>query len=200
MITGKDILAHAKVLSDPRFRGRQASSSGARRAAAYIADHFRSAALRPGGSAGSYYQTFKIRVGYQISSRMDVRIGRGSVGDLKPGVDYRAVHLPGGKADVQAPCVLAGYGISSPGLKFDEYRGIDAKGAAVIAFSGAPWSATTARWIRRSIGDQRYDTVAYTGRRACWSSRIPPAGGSNWASWTSLRCPIWTPPCRGPFP
>lgn len=166
MVTGKEILAHAKVLSDPRFRGREASSSGARKAATHIADHFRNASLRPGGSAGSYYQAFKIRVGYQITSRMDVRIGSGSVGDFRLGVDYRSIHLPGGKAEVQARCALAGYGISSPGLKFDEYQGIDAKKAAVIVFSGTPWSATAARWIRRGIGDQRYDTVAYKARNA----------------------------------
>jgi hypothetical protein len=36
------------------------------------------------------------------------------------------VHLPGGKAEVNAACVLAGYGITAPGLKFDEYAALDA--------------------------------------------------------------------------
>lgn len=166
MITGKEIIAHARVLCDPRFRGREASTPGARKAAAYVVEELRKAAMRPGGSAGSYYQPFKIRVGYQVAAELTLRLGDASVGDLKRGVDYALVHLPGGKADVDAACVLAGYGITAAGLKFDEYAGLDAKGKAVVVFSGAPWSPATGRWLTRSLGDRKLETLGYKAANA----------------------------------
>jgi len=125
-ITGKEIIAHARVLSDAKFRGREASNPGARKAAAYIAGQFRTAGLRPGGSAGGYDQVFKIRVGYEVAAELTLRLGESSLGELKRGADYALVHLPGGKAEVNAACVLAGYGITAPGSRFDEYAALDA--------------------------------------------------------------------------
>jgi len=58
---------------------------------------------------------------------------------------------------VDAECVLAGYGISAPRLKFDEFEGIDVKGRAVFVFSGVPWP----RGINRSTS--RPVTTALAG-------------------------------------
>ncbi|MGB2821347.1 MAG: M20/M25/M40 family metallo-hydrolase [Phycisphaerae bacterium] len=166
LISGKDIVEYARILSDPKLRGREASTPGAREAAACVINEFRKAGLRPGGSAGAYDQVFKIRLGYQVSAELTAYLGGASLGDFRRGTDYALVHLPGGKAEVDASCVLAGYGITAPGLKFDEYAGLDAKGKAVVVFTGVPWQAGTGRWLARSLGDQKYDTIAYKARNA----------------------------------
>jgi len=42
--------------------------------------------------------------------------------------------------DVSAPVVLAGFGVSAPELKYDDYRDVDARGKIVLLISGAPKS------------------------------------------------------------
>ena len=160
-ITGRDVIAHAKILSDAKFRGRSASSPPARRAAQYIADELRALGLRPGGNAGSFYQVFKIHAGYRIRSHLEVRVAHDVAGNFRPGVDYRPIFLPNGKAAVSASVALVGYGITSDRLKFDEYGHVDVKGKAVIVFTGTPWSFEAARWLRRGVSDPRYDSLAY---------------------------------------
>lgn len=166
MISGRGIVADARILSDPKLRGREASTPGARRAAELIAGELRKAGLRPGGTAGSYYQVFKIRSGYDVASELSVQVAGASIGQLKRGTDYSLVHLPGGKAEFGGACVLAGYGITAPELKFDEYTGLDVRGKAVIVFSGTPWSGSAARWLARGTGHRRYGKLAYKARNA----------------------------------
>lgn len=165
-IRAADIIAHAKVLADPRFRGRQASMPGARKAAVYITDEFRKIGLRPGGRAGSYHQVFKIRTGYRLQSDLEFRVGGSSLGPQLARSDYAVLRLPGGRTDLNVSCALAGYGITCPSLKFDEYAGLDVKGKAVVVFSGVPWSPETARWLTRTTGNATFDTLDYKARNA----------------------------------
>ncbi|MFH1732783.1 MAG: M28 family peptidase [Planctomycetota bacterium] len=165
-ITGKDIVAHAKVLCDPKFRGREASAPESRQAAGYIAGQFRKLGLRPGGGAGSYLQSFKIRLGYRVAAEMEAKIGKLVLDAPKLGRDYMPVHLPGGKAEFSGQCALVGYGITSTELKFDEYADLDAKGKVVIAFSGVPWGPQTAAWIRRAGDTRALDSIEYKARNA----------------------------------
>ena len=165
-IQGKEIIAHARTLCRPTLQGRQAATPGARKASAYLAGEFRRMGLRPGGTAGSHVQTFKIRLGYRVTGEMTVSLGDATILSAQYGADYRPVHLPGGRAEVDAPCILAGYGITAEKLKFDEYAGSDVKGKAVIVFTGAPWPANAAPWIRRILGDQKLDSLQYKARNA----------------------------------
>ena len=165
-IAGKDIIEHAKILSDPRFRGREASSTGAHKAARHIAEEFARLRLRAGGAAGSYYQVFKIRTGYQIAGELTVRIGKTPIGDFNRGHDYMPVHLPGGRAELDAECVFAGYGISAPKLKFDEYADMDVKGKAVFVFSGVPWPANAEPWLGLKSAAAEFGTIEYKARNA----------------------------------
>jgi hypothetical protein len=165
-IRGADIVTHARVLSDPKYRGREAGTPAVRKAAEYIAAHFRKAGLLPGGEAGSFFQPFKIRLGYQIASRMEVSIGPNVMGEFQRNEDYIPIHLPGGRADLAGECVLAGYGISAPELKFDEYAGVDGRGKLVVVFSGVPWPPRAAAWIGRATAGQKFESIGYKARNA----------------------------------
>jgi len=165
-IRGPNIIAHAKVLCDPKYRGREASTPGARNAAGYIAEEFRKIGLRPGGRAGSYYQVFKIRTGYRIESTLDFSVAGTSLGEQSLRSDYAVLRLPGGKVSLSAPCVLAGYGISCAELRFDEYAALAVKGKAAVVFSGVPWSASTGRWLGRTVRDPGFGTLAYKAKNA----------------------------------
>ena len=166
IIRSADIIGHAKILCNPKYRGRRASTPGARKIAVYIADEFHRMGLRPGSRAGSYYQVFKIRTGYRIQSDLDIRVGGSSLGKQLLRADYAVLRLPKGKTDLNLPCAIAGYGISCATLKFDEYAGLDVKGKAVVVFSGVPWSTSTGRWLQRTLGDPGFKTLAYKAKNA----------------------------------
>ena len=166
LIQGKGIVAHARELCDPDYHGRAAGSKGARSAADYIISQFREIGLRAGGSAGSYIQSFKIRRGYRMAGRMEVTMAGEPLGEFKLGQDYMPIHLPNGQAEIAAECVLAGYGISSEALNFDEYADIDAKGKVAIVFSGTPWSPKTWAWIQRTVDTKAFEKLGYKARNA----------------------------------
>jgi len=165
-ITGDRIIIDAKVLCDPKYRGRQAGAPGIRMASLYVVERFRKCGLRPGGSAGQYYQKFKIRRGYQMSGELKLRLGHLGEENARPNIDYMAVHLPKGEAEVDAQCAFAGYGVTSPALDFDEYASVDVRDKAVLVFAGLPWSRDTDAWLRRGPDKRRLGDVAYKARNA----------------------------------
>jgi len=207
IIRSADIIGHAKILGDPKYRGRRASTPGARKAAVYIANAFGKTGLRPGGGAGGYYQVFKIRTGYRIQSDLDIRVGGSSLGEQLLRADYGVLRLPGGKTDLNLPCAMAGYGVSCASLKFDEYAGLDVKGKAVVVFSGVPWSASTGRWLQRTLGKPGFETLAYKARNAadhgagCLIIVDNPAGWRKQVGLTEEMGPVDTDTsAEGPIP
>lgn len=163
-IRASDAMKHVKVLTDPALGGRPAGEAGARKASDYIAGQFRDIGLVPGGQAGSYFQSFKIRIGYQIKGELTIE--RNGEKELMPHQDnFMPIHLPTNSADIKASCVMAGYGISSKTLDFDEYRKLDVKGKAVIVFAGVPWSADADGWVRQAE-DRELGAIAYKAKNA----------------------------------
>ena len=160
------VLRHARVLASPKFRGREAGGKSIRLAARYIADQFRRLGLKPGGAGGSYDQRFKIRAGLRMEGELRAFIGKVPMADLKLGVDYMPLNAPGRPVELEAPCLLAGYGITSPALKFDEYAGLDAKGKAVLVFAGAPWGSRAAAWLRRGPEPRPVESIDYKAENA----------------------------------
>jgi hypothetical protein len=59
--------------------------------------------------------------------------------------------------DLTAPAVFAGYGITAPGLGYDDYRGLDAKGKVAIVFEHEPQENDPASRFG-GTGNTRYAT------------------------------------------
>ncbi len=60
--------------------------------------------------------------------------------------------------DVTAPVVFAGFGITAPELKYDDYAGLDARGKIVILFDHEPQEANAAS-VFNGTGNTRYATT-----------------------------------------
>lgn len=147
-------LDHIKVLSSDELQGRGNGTPGLDKAADYIGSTFRAIGLQPGGEAGSYFQTFEIVTGLQVGSPNSlVLTGPGGSRALELGRDYFPLSvnssLPQGAAAGKSaepqpgqagalPIVFAGYGISAPGLDYDDYSGVDVGGKAVLIFTHEP--------------------------------------------------------------
>ena len=206
-IRAQTVVDHAKILSSAEYYGRDAGSKSIREAAQYIAARFRKAGLLPGAPAGSFYQTFKIRPGFVMNSRLQAWIGQESLGEFERGRDYMPLSIPGKKCEVRAECVLAGYGITVRGLDFDEYKDADVRGRCALVFSGTPWNRKTAAWIRRSAEAGKYETLQYKARNAAEHGAVCLLVVDNPAGWRKqvaaaerLRIPDMASPIQSAIP
>lgn len=140
-IDPKAFLAHVKFLASGDLEGRGNGSPGLETAADYIAARFREAGLEPAGDAGTFFQRFEMATGMSVEPGNSVTLhsGRGAVG-FDIGRDYQIVSTSGVPTSPPAtlPVVFAGYGISAPSLRYDDYSGIDAADKAVLIFTHEP--------------------------------------------------------------
>src|SRR5918993_6115897 len=120
----KIYLEHVKFLASEDLEGRGNGSRGLETAADYIAARFREAGLEPGGDAGTFFQRFEMTTGMSIEpgNTVTLQSGRSSI-EFDIGRDYEIVSTSGNQttSTETLPVVFAGYGISAPALKYDDY-------------------------------------------------------------------------------
>ena len=140
-IDPKAYLEHVKFLASEDLEGRGNGSRGLESAAEYIAAKFREAGLEPAGDAGTFFQRFEMTTGMSVEPGNSVTLqsGRSAV-RFDVGRDYEIVSTSGNQTSAAEtlPVVFAGYGISAPALRYDDYTGIDAAGKAVLVFTHEP--------------------------------------------------------------
>jgi hypothetical protein len=140
-IDPKAYLEHIKVLASGELEGRGNGGPGLESAAAYIEKHFRAAGLEPAGDNGTFFQRFEMTTGLSVEPGNFVTMNAGkSSTTFEIGRDYQLVstsrdQTPSGET---LPLVFAGYGISAPALRYDDYAAIDANGKAVLIFTHEP--------------------------------------------------------------
>ena len=130
--------AHVVHLSDDAMQGRQTGSPEHRKAAEYVADHFKKAGLVP-GAGGSYLQPVDFltrQIVEEKSSLVIVRNGAEEPVTLgeEAMLNMRVDHAP----TVDAPMVFAGHGLVIPEIKHDDLAGLDLKGKVAVVITGLP--------------------------------------------------------------
>jgi hypothetical protein len=138
-IRESDLRAHVQYLASDELEGRHAGTEGNRKAAAYIADHFRRYGLEPLGDNGSYFQKFTFVSAVRMGPGNALTTKRFATPDifLAPDRDFRPLGFStDGK--VTGPVVFAGYGITATEKSYDDYAGIDVTGAVVLVLRHGP--------------------------------------------------------------
>lgn len=162
-IDPKAYIEHVKFLASDDLEGRGNGSRGLENAAEYIAARFREAGLEPAGDAGTYFQRFEMTTGMSLEpgNSVTLRSGRTDVG-FDVGRDYEIVSTSGAAHSVEetVPVVFAGYGISAPALRYDDYASIDAANKAVLIFTHEPQETDA-----RSVFEGQTNTVHATMMR-----------------------------------
>jgi hypothetical protein len=131
-----DLKADLYFLASDALQGRMSLQPGDEAATQWVAAEFAKAGLEPAAGHSSYLQAVPL-----IEYRGD---RDASFVALKRGDKITQWHAPevvGGFRDdleITAPLVFAGYGITAPGLHYDDYRGIDVKGKFVAVFEHEP--------------------------------------------------------------
>jgi Zn-dependent M28 family amino/carboxypeptidase len=141
MIDAERIRAHVKFLADDLLEGRGPGVRGGELAAKYVATQFALDGLQPGGDNGTYFQQVDF-VGMTVkrdATTMELA-PKGVAGmALRFGTDY-VVNNPRhtAEADIDAPIVFVGYGVTAPEFGWDDYAGVDVRGKVVLIIVGDP--------------------------------------------------------------
>jgi hypothetical protein len=141
----KRLLETATFLASPELGGRAAGSPGLERAAQYVAEQFRHIGLKMDVCEGEPFQTFTLPGAPEVDPQTQLRwVAPPGPNGQKPetvalrlGQDFTVLGTAG-IAQLDASLVFAGYGITAPSLKYDDYAGIDVTGKVVVVLRGAP--------------------------------------------------------------
>src|SRR6202047_2922572 len=141
-IDAEKIRAHVKFLSSDLLEGRGMGQRGSDIAAEYIATQFALDGLKPAGDQGTYFQEVRM---VSVTTLPDTTFSlvpkSGEPLQLK-NLDDFVIHneTQTDVADIDAPIVFVGYGITAPEYKWDDYKGVDLKGKVALLFVNEPSS------------------------------------------------------------
>jgi acetylornithine deacetylase/succinyl-diaminopimelate desuccinylase-like protein len=127
-------LKDVTYLASDAMKGRGDGSPELDQAADYIAQQFREAGLKPAGDDNTYFQNFEITTGAKLGGRNELQIAGTS---LKIDQDFIPIVFSN-TAEFEGPLIFAGYGITAPEYKYDDYSDIDPAGKIVVVFEHEP--------------------------------------------------------------
>jgi Zn-dependent M28 family amino/carboxypeptidase len=140
-IDPEKIRATVKYLSADSFEGRGTGQKGGDRAADWIAAQFKSYGLQPAGDHGTFFQDVKF---YGVTTdgkqtRLAFVTKSGQETALKFADEFVATdQTHSEKSEIDAPIVYVGYGINAPEYSWDDYKGVDVKGKALLMLVNEP--------------------------------------------------------------
>jgi hypothetical protein len=130
--------SHVQFLADDKLEGRNTGSEGHRKAANYVAAQFERAGLKPAGTQG-YIQPVKFNTRQIDESHSSVALVRsGKTEPVALGEEAVIGLRTDPAASVEAPLVFAGYGLTVPEHKYDDFAGLDVRGKIIVYLSGGP--------------------------------------------------------------
>jgi hypothetical protein len=127
-------------LASPECEGRGVGTKGIDLAADYIANELKNAGLKPGAKDGSYFQPFTVAQGQPVivaTNTLTFKGPQGQTTELVLDKDFK-VQPMAATGKVEAPVVFAGYGLSVPEAKYDDFGGVDVAGKIVVVIRRVP--------------------------------------------------------------
>src|SRR5260370_662615 len=141
-IDPEKIRAHVKFLASDLLEGRGTGQRGGDIAAEYIATQFELYGLKPAFQNGSYFQDVPM-MGVKTLEATSFKLvpANGEAITLKNLDDFVTNNESQTEtADIDAPIVFVGYGITPPDYHWDDYKGVDLKGKVALLFVNEPIS------------------------------------------------------------
>ena len=136
------IRAHVKYLASDELEGRGMNQKGGDLAAEYLRARFKDYGLQPAGENGTYFQSVPM-VGVRTLGETTFALvpKSGAPVALNALDDYVTTNERQTEvAEINAPIVFVGYGISAPEYQWDDYKGYDLKGKVALLFVNEPVS------------------------------------------------------------
>ena len=139
-IDPEKIRAHVKFLASDLLEGRGTGQRGGDIAAEYIAAQFALDGLRPAGEKGSFFQDVPM-MGVKTLPETSFKLvpTNGEALTLKNLDDFVTSNESQTQtADIDAPIVFVGYGITAPEYRWDDYKNYDLHGKVALLFVNEP--------------------------------------------------------------
>lgn len=134
---GKTWWNYVKVLADDNMQGRETGSPGLKKAETFIVEQLTKNGLQPAGENG-FYQPVKFIQRQIVEKDCKAALVRdGKAEPLQLGEDA-IISSRLDSAQVDAPLVFVGYGLSIPEKNYDDLAGLDLHGKVAVLFSGSP--------------------------------------------------------------
>jgi hypothetical protein len=153
-------MRHLRAIAHDTMKGRDSPSPQLELAADYIINELRAAGVKP--IHGSYEHHYKLeRVNLDTTSSMYLRKGA-SVTDFEIKKDFIPFERTGDVPIRNARVVFAGYGIDAPEYGYNDYDGLNVRGAVVLVIRGEPERADDTTWFE----GRRPTRYAYNGSKA----------------------------------
>ena len=139
-ITDQNITEHIKTLASDKFVGRKPGTEGETLTTNYIAKKLKEASISP-ANGSSYFQNFDINeIEFLSSSDLKIFSNKGNK-TYTLAKDFYAKTTSKIDKEVtvsNAELVFVGFGITSSGYKWDDYKDTDVTGKIVIVLNGDP--------------------------------------------------------------
>jgi hypothetical protein len=143
-ISSHTLLDYVKELCAEKYGGRLTGTAGYDAAAQWVASLLEKWEIQPAGDNGTYFQDFPDPYTLVLESGglvLYIPVKKNVF--IEKHYRYETEFYPGstsGTGEVKAEVVYVGYGITAPGLDYDDYKGIDVKGKIVLMEREVPVS------------------------------------------------------------
>ena len=146
--------ADLTFLASDALQGRLSLQSGDSVAIEWVASEFAKAGLKP-GLPGSFLQPVNLIEYRGDRARSYIALRRAGTDKKWAFPDAYGSYVS--DVDITAPVAFAGFGITAPELKYDDYQGINVRGKIVLIFDHEP-QETSATSVFNGTGNTRYAT------------------------------------------
>jgi len=171
-VSAERIRAHTRFLASDLLEGRGVGTRGGDLATEYIATQLALAGAKPAAN-GSYYQSVPlVGIETQPATTFTATAG-GKAVDLKFGEDFVGSNQQQQAAtSFDVPLVFAGHGITAPEFRWDDWKGVDVTGKAVVLFTNEPPSTDAKFFGGRALTyygrwTYKYEVASERGAAAC---------------------------------
>src|SRR3954453_2536579 len=135
-IDSKLYLDDVKYLASPELKGRATGSPELEKAADFISGKFKQFGLPP-ADGKSYYQAFSVTTSAKPGPHNTFKINSEKLEFQKDYTPFNFSH----SGKLAGTVVFAGYGITAPEYKYDDYAGIEVKDKVVLILRHEPQEA-----------------------------------------------------------
>src|SRR5215475_8580497 len=137
-ITPEGLLKHIRILASDEFEGRAPATAGEQKTVEYLINACRAMKLAPGNPDGTYIQ--KVALWGITGGGGEIAVRSDDAAFALTAQDYRVTSSqPKSSIDIpESPIVFAGYGIVAPEYGWDDYKGLDVKGKAIVILADDP--------------------------------------------------------------
>ncbi|MHC4091761.1 MAG: M20/M25/M40 family metallo-hydrolase [Planctomycetota bacterium] len=173
-------LGHIYYLASDELGGRGVGTPGIDRAAQYIADQFAASGIEPGGENGTYFQTFDIALGAELTDEGEFSISGVEMDPPTAGEDYTP--FPWSTAEAfEGDLVIVGYGLVNPDKDYDDYAGLDLTGQVVLMLRREPicWTTKAGSYTRLARFVNKVATAKERGAVAVLIANQQPDEGED---------------------